>query len=102
MTARTTTRILATLAALFVALVVTGLVVGLDTEPSAPALPASCRAVAQLPSYEHATKDDAIRGLVSGTEMLRNLHDAKLSDRDLELECNAYLYHWSTDHPKSV
>lgn len=66
-------------------------------------LPAPCKAVSQLPGYElPASKDNAIRGLVSGVEMINMLRDAKLSDAEMARECTAYLYQWSADHPKAV
>lgn len=66
-------------------------------------LPASCKAVSQLPGYELPANDhDAIRGLVSGVEMITMLVDAKVKRADMIKECNAYLFQWASDHPKAV
>jgi hypothetical protein len=73
------------------------------TAPRSASIPASCKAMIHLPAYElPASKDNAILGMVSGTEVLRDLLDAKLSNRQMARECNAYLYQWSADHPKAV
>lgn len=66
-------------------------------------LPAPCKAVSQLPGYELPANDhDAIRGLVSGTEMISMLREARVSEKIMAAECTAYLYQWAEDHDKAV
>lgn len=66
-------------------------------------LPAPCKAVSQLPGYERPANDhDAIRGLVSGTEMISMLREAGVSEKIMAAECTAYLYQWAEDHDKAI